>query len=121
MVDRLDRLYEIVDGYNVRFPDGNHPFAIITRLLEEAGEVASAVNHLEKVGAKVAKHGAPDPVALGYEIEDLIHTALSLARFYGVEHVVDEAINRTHDQLVASGAITPDVADKDIDITQGKE
>jgi NTP pyrophosphatase (non-canonical NTP hydrolase) len=119
MVDRLDRLYEIVDGFNVRFPEGNGPFAIVTRLLEEAGEVASVVNHLEGVGAKVAKHGTPDPIALGYEIEDLIHTALSLARFYGVEHIVDEAIDRTHDQLAASGAIAPNTAGHDVDIAYG--
>lgn len=107
MVDRLDRLYDIVDGYNDRFPDGNSPFAIVTRLLEEAGEVATVINHLERVGAKVAKRGAPDPTELAYEIEDLVHTALSLARYYGVESVVDEAIARTHADLTGAGHIKP--------------
>lgn len=104
-MDRLDHLYDIVDGFNLRFPDGNTPFAIVTRLLEEAGEVASAVNHLERIGAKVAKHGPPDPVGLAYEIEDLLHCVLSLARYYQIEPAVDEAIARTHRDLRAAGAI----------------
>src|ERR1700712_4735282 len=88
MADRLERLYDIVDGYNDRFPEGDTPFAIVTRLLEEAGEGATVVNHLERAGAKVAKRGVPDPAELASELEDLIHTALSLARFYGVEAAV---------------------------------
>jgi NTP pyrophosphatase (non-canonical NTP hydrolase) len=107
MTDRIDTLYQIVDGYNARYPDGNNPFAILGRLLEEAGEVATAVNHLERTGAKVEKHGAPDPAALAHEIEDLIHTALALARYYAVEPIVDSAIAETHARLVRAGAIAP--------------
>jgi hypothetical protein len=35
----------------------------------------------------------------------LIHTALSLARFYGVEAAVDDAITQTHAELAAQGHI----------------
>lgn len=35
--DYFEKLYHIVDGLNRRFPDGNEPFQIITRLCEEAG------------------------------------------------------------------------------------
>jgi len=106
MVDRLDLLYEVVDGYNVRFPEGNDPFRILVRLAEELGEIAAEVNHLERTGAKVLKHGEPDRNALGYEIEDLLHTALALARYYGVESAVDQAVRETHDRLASVGAIT---------------
>jgi NTP pyrophosphatase (non-canonical NTP hydrolase) len=49
----IDKLYKIAEGLNVRFPDGNNPFMIVTRLAEECGEVATEVNHFEKKGVKV--------------------------------------------------------------------
>ncbi len=39
------KLQKINEGLNVRFPDCNNPFMIMTRLLEECGELAA-------VGAK---------------------------------------------------------------------
>ena len=44
--DYFDKLLLTVDGYNQKYPQGYTPFQIITRLCEEAGEHASAVNHL---------------------------------------------------------------------------
>lgn len=41
------QLYAAVDGYYARYPEGNTPFEIMTRLCEEAGELASAVSHFE--------------------------------------------------------------------------
>lgn len=35
-----EKLLAITHGLNRRFPDGNHPFQIMTRLLEESGELA---------------------------------------------------------------------------------
>ena len=51
--DYFAKLYLTLDGYNKKYPEGNTPFQIITRLCEEAGELASAVNHFEGSGAKV--------------------------------------------------------------------
>ncbi|CAM3391800.1 hypothetical protein STSO111631_17280 [Stackebrandtia soli] len=96
MTDRLNKLYEIADGYRATFDDGDSPFVILARLTEELGEIATAVNHLERKGAKVDKHGEPDPSALAEELEDLLHNTLALARHYGVEGALDAAIDATH-------------------------
>ena len=40
----LEKLYAITHGLNRRFPNGNDPFQIMTRLLEESGELAQMVN-----------------------------------------------------------------------------
>ena len=55
----MDKLYLLAKGYTNRFPGGNEPYQITTRLLEECGEVASAVNHFERSGIKTLKHGEP--------------------------------------------------------------
>ena len=49
-MDRLDALFEIVERLNHRYPEGTTPFAIVTRLCEESGELAKEVNHLEGTG-----------------------------------------------------------------------
>ena len=53
----MDKLYQLAKGYTNRFPNGNDPYQIATRILEECGEVASEVNHFEKSGIKTQKHG----------------------------------------------------------------
>lgn len=107
MTDYWDRLYHLVEGYNARFPDGNAPFQIVARLCEEAGELASAVNHFEDTGAKQQKHGAPDRGALAGEVHDVIRTALSIARYYSVEREVCASIDATYERLALGGYLTP--------------
>lgn len=33
----MDKLYLTAKGHNKRFPDGNQPYQIVTRILEECG------------------------------------------------------------------------------------
>ena len=66
--DYFDRLVRNVAGLNAKFPDGNDPFQIMTRLCEEAGELAQAVIHIERGGAKVEKYGLPDLEHLADEV-----------------------------------------------------
>lgn len=91
-VDALGSLYAIVDGLNERFQAGNNPFQMVTRLCEEAGELASAVNHMEGAGAKQTKHGAPDRAHLTHEIQDVLRAAVAIARHYGLEDDVRRSI-----------------------------
>jgi len=91
--DYLDSLYSLVDALNQQFPSGNTPFQITTRLLEEAGEIARQVNIREGSGVKAQKHGVPNDADLAKEVLDVIRAALSVARYYGVEKELDEAIH----------------------------
>ncbi|HLL80704.1 MAG TPA: hypothetical protein VKT25_14445 [Ktedonobacteraceae bacterium] len=92
--EMLQTLYLIVDKYNARFPGGNTPFHTITRLCEEAGELAGAVNHFEGTGIKREKHGEPDRAALAKEVFDVMLAALSIARYYGVEQELQGVIEQ---------------------------
>jgi NTP pyrophosphatase (non-canonical NTP hydrolase) len=55
----MEKLYALEKGYTNHFPNGNQPYQITTRILEECCEVASEVNHFEKSGIKTLKHGEP--------------------------------------------------------------
>jgi NTP pyrophosphatase (non-canonical NTP hydrolase) len=104
--DYFDRLYCAVDGYNKKYPNGNTPFQIVARLCEEAGELASAVNHFEDTGIKRQKHGEPDKDALAKEVQDVIRTALSIARYYGIEQELKESIDYTYQRLEGDGFLS---------------
>lgn len=77
-----------------RFPDGRDIFQRVSRLCEESGELARAVNHLEGMGVKQQKHGAPDHENLVKEIQDVMRCAMGIALHYGVEEDVMREIAR---------------------------
>lgn len=99
--DYFGRLLLNVVGLNNRFPAGNEPFQIMTRVCEEAGELAKAVNHVEGTGIKVEKYGPPDRTHLAAEVHHVLRAALSVAVRYGVVEDVKRSIDRSNAGLRA--------------------
>lgn len=91
----MQKLYLLANGYTNRFPNGNNPFQIATRILEECGEVASEVNHFEKSGIKSLKHGEPSKQHLADEIKQAINALVQLAVYYNVEAELEASIDRS--------------------------
>jgi caffeoyl-CoA O-methyltransferase len=101
----VDKLAAITGGYARRFPDGDEPFQIMTRLLEECGELAQQVNHFEGSRVKREKHGEPDRAALANEIKQTVVCALRVARYYGVEKELEDSIAWSYRRLKEEGYI----------------
>ena len=101
----VDKLTALTKGYARRFPEGDEPFQIMTRLLEECGELAQQVNHFEGSGVKREKHGEPDNVALAKEIKQTIVGALRIAQYYGVEKELEDSIAWSYRRLKEEGYI----------------
>lgn len=89
----MDRLYKMVEGSFKRFPDGVEPFQMVTRVLEECGEVASEVNHFESSGIKIQKHGEPSKEALAGEIRQALVALMQIAVYYSVEEELEKSID----------------------------
>ena len=104
----LDKIFAISEGLSRRFPGGNHPFEIMTRLLEECGELAEQVNHFEGKGVKRAKHGEPDKAKLAKEVQDVIRSALQIAHYYGVEPELEASIEKSYQALKSEGYLSAD-------------
>lgn len=103
MNDYFHQLYLIAQALNKKYPKGNDPFQIITRLCEEAGELAKAVNHFEGTGVKLQKYGPPDKGKLAKEIQDVLRSALQVALYYGVEKELEESIRARLKDLTNDG------------------
>lgn len=101
----MEKLYLMAKGHTRRFPNGNDPFQITTRILEECGEVASEVNRFEKSGVKVEKHGCASKKDLANEIRQAINCLIQLAQYYGCEQELEDAIDYSIERLKNDGAL----------------
>ncbi|MCL4263516.1 MAG: hypothetical protein KJ069_09890 [Anaerolineae bacterium] len=101
----MERLYKMNEGLNQRFPGGDNPFQIITRLAEECGELAAEVNHWEGSGVKRQKHGEPDPAKLAKEVMDVLRCALQIAMHYGIQAELETAVQQSYTHMLAEGLI----------------
>ncbi len=107
--DIYQKLHLITRGLNLRFPKGNEPFQMMTRLLEESGELAKEVNHFEGTGVKREKYGEPDRAHLAKEVMDVLRCTLQIAQYYGIEKELEATIENAYDRMVAEGWIDRDV------------
>jgi len=101
----MDKLYAITRALNRRFPNSNEPFQIVTRLLEECGELAEQVNHFEGSVTKREKYGEPDRAKMAKEVMDVIRCALQIAMYYGIEQELEATINERYQRAETEGLI----------------
>ena len=95
-VETFVALKDIVGALDKRFPDGNSVFQRVSRLAEECGELASAVNHKENMGVKQQKHGAASDENLVKELQDVLRSTLGIAKHYGLEKELEQSIEDTY-------------------------
>ena len=101
----LDNVLTMAKGMNNRFPDGNSPYEIMTRLMEECGEVAAEVNHFENSGTKRQRHGDPSKEKLAGEVRDVLNAVMQLVIYYDIQDEVNKAIEESIHRLTAEGHI----------------
>ena len=103
----IDKLYKICEALDRKFPGGQDPFFIVTRLAEECGEVAAEVMHVERRGVKVERYGEPDRAKFAKELQDVLRAALALAAYYDLQEELEASIEESYQRVVAAGLVTP--------------
>ncbi len=91
----MKKLYDVAAKHTARFPNGNEPYQIVTRILEECGEVASEVNHFEKSGLKAQKHGEPSRQKLADEVKQAMSCLVQLIQYYGIEEEFERSLDNS--------------------------
>jgi len=76
---------------------------MVTRLLEECGEVASEVNLWEDSGIKRQKHGEPKKENLAGEIKQALVALIQIAVYYKIEDELEQSINESLDFMEKAG------------------
>ena len=101
----MERFYKMVEASNKRFPEGVNPFQMVTRLLEECGEIASEINLWEDSGIKRQKHGDPKKEDIANEIRQAMVELVKIARYYQVEEELEASIQTSLERSKAEGLI----------------
>jgi NTP pyrophosphatase (non-canonical NTP hydrolase) len=101
----LDKLLAICHGLTQRFPNGYDPYQMMTRVLEESGELAQEVGHFEGSGVKIEKYGPSEKQKLVKEIRQTLCCVLQLAIYYGVESELKTDIESYYQRLKSEGWI----------------
>ena len=101
----MEKLYQLAKGYTNRFPDGNTPYQIAARILEECGEVASEINHFENSGIKMQKHGEPSKQHMADENKQAVNALIQLAVYYNVEEELEASIDRSLKKMQDEGLL----------------
>ena len=103
----LDLVQAINAGFARKFPQGVAPYQIMTRLLEEAGELAQQVNHFERSGVKQAKYGEPDRAHLAQEAKGVLLTLFQVVDYYALHAELQLSLEQTLGRLRADGYVPP--------------
>ena len=97
-------LLKIAQKLDKKYPQGKNPFMIMTRLLEESGELAQEVAHHEATGMKMAKLGEPSRLEMAKEAADVMQVVTQLMIYYDLEAEVTEVLQkRSQDDCEISG------------------
>jgi NTP pyrophosphatase (non-canonical NTP hydrolase) len=104
----MEKWYKMVNGMWKRFPEGYEPFKMVTRILEECGEVASEVNHWENLGVKKIKRGEPSKEALAKEVMQAVRALMEIVVYYDVGKEFEIAFNSSYELLKSEGHIKED-------------
>ncbi|MCB0187620.1 MAG: hypothetical protein KDE31_25300, partial [Caldilineaceae bacterium] len=96
----IDKLYRICEALDKKFPDGNNPFFIVTRLAEECGEVATEVMHAERRVVKVERYGEPDRAKFAKELQDVMRAVLALAAYYELQEELEASVDEPYRRVV---------------------
>ncbi len=81
----LEKLYKMATLLTERYSEGNEPFQMMARLLEECGEVAKEVHLWENSGIKRMKYGTPVKEDLANEIRQVYIVLAQLLQYYHLE------------------------------------
>ncbi len=101
----FDTVTAINQGFARKFPNGNEPYQIMTRLLEEAGELAQQVNHFEHSGIKRAKYGEPDRAHLAQEAKGVLLTLFQVVAYYALTPELQTSLEQTLARLRGDGFV----------------
>ena len=103
--DNMEQLIKLAQGSMKRFPNGNDPFQMASRLLEECGEVASEINLWEDSGIKRQKHGEPKKENIAGEIRQAINALMQIALYYDVTDELQQSMDESLERLKKEGLV----------------
>ena len=103
--DGWEKLKALTLALERRFPKGHEPYQMMTRLLEECGELATEIHIFEDSGVKRKKHSEPDKMRMANEIKGVLLCVLQVMRYYKIEDEVINSIEQSYQRALNEGLV----------------
>ena len=81
----MKKIQMVAEAQTQRFPNGDNPFKILSRLLEESGEVAWEINHYERNGICLEKLNSERKSELVAETYQVMIAICQLIQYFNLE------------------------------------
>ncbi len=107
-IDYLDMLMKISSAQTTLFPHGDEPFKIGCRILEEAGEVVSELNHYERRGISTEKGNSDGKEHMALEAFQVCEEVCQLLQFFDLTDDFKECILGNYNDYIEKGYILND-------------
>lgn len=90
-MDLLSKISLVAQAQSKRFPNGDEPFKIMSRLLEECGEVSWELNHYERMNISVERNCKNNKENIVAEAYQVVMVLSQLLQYFDLS---DDFINR---------------------------
>jgi NTP pyrophosphatase (non-canonical NTP hydrolase) len=104
-MDYLEMLMKIANAQTNLFPKGDEPFKIGCRVLEEAGELVSELNHYERRGISIEKGNSDGKEHMALEAFQVCEVVCQLMQYFNLSDTFKECIKSNYIDYIEKGYI----------------
>ena len=101
--DLIKMVESVAKAQTERFPNGNDPYKIACRLLEEAGETVWELNHFERNGVSVQVKSNENKENFVLEMYQVFLTLVQMLQYFGLEPEFRKCIETVFNEYVNKG------------------
>jgi len=99
-MDDLEKILKVAEAQTKRFPNGNDPFKIVSRLLEESGEVAWELNHYDRKGISLECKNKDGKREIMCEMYQVMISLCHLLQYYDLQNDFRDRIDEVYKEYM---------------------
>lgn len=104
-MDSLSKISLVAQAQTKRFPNGDEPFKIVSRLLEESGEVSWELNHYERNNISLMRNCRDNKENLITETYQVMIALNQLLQYYDLSDLFARKIEEVYKEYQDKGYI----------------
>jgi len=104
-MDSLSKISIVAQALTKRFPNGDEPFKIVSRLLEESGEVSWELNHYERKNISLMRNCRDNKENLVTETYQVMIALNQLLQYYNLSDLFARKIEEVYKEYQDKGYI----------------
>ncbi|MDD3041296.1 hypothetical protein [Bacteroides sp.] len=105
-MDLVTKVRRVAEAQTRRFPEGNDPFKIGCRILEEVGEVVWELNHYERKGIPISENSRENKENLVNETYQVFVALTQLMKYFDLSSDFENRIDEVYQEYIDKGYLS---------------